>query len=153
KLRYPAPVRLLDSAAGEVRDLDLSDRVSVYVCGITPYDAAHLGHAFLYVHFDVLVRHLRSLGHTVEHVQNVTDVDDDILRAARERGVDFRQLAETETAAFERDMGAIGVAPPTHSPRATGFVGRMVEEVALLTGLGCAYERNGTVYFRAAADP
>lgn len=126
--------------------------MSVYVCGITPYDSAHLGHAFTYVQFDVLLRYLRHLGAEVVHVQNVTDVDDDILRVARERGVDFRDLAEREVASFERAMRAIGVTPPTHSPRATAFVPQMIEEVQALLEAGHAYERNGTVYFRVATD-
>src|SRR5881628_1103544 len=127
--------------------------MTVYVCGITPYDAAHLGHAFTYVQFDVLVRYLRHLGAEVVHVQNVTDVDDDMLRVAAERGEDFRELAEREVASFERAMRAIGVTPPTHSPHATEFVPHMVEEVAALVAAGHAYERNGTVYFHVASDP
>lgn len=127
--------------------------MGVYVCGITPYDSAHLGHAFTYVHFDVLVRYLRYLGIEVVHVQNVTDVDDDILRVAMERGVDYREMAESEVASFERAMRAIGVAPPTHSPRATAFVPEMIQEVEALVAAGHGYERNGTVYFRVASDP
>jgi L-cysteine:1D-myo-inositol 2-amino-2-deoxy-alpha-D-glucopyranoside ligase len=126
--------------------------MGVYVCGITPYDSAHLGHAFTYVHFDVMVRYLRHLGAQVVHVQNVTDVDDDILRVARERGQDFRELADREVASFERAMRAIGVTLPTHSPRATEFVPQMVEEVAALLAAGHGYERNGTVYFSVASD-
>ena len=127
--------------------------MGVYVCGITPYDAAHLGHAFTYVHFDVLVRYLRHLGAEVVHVQNVTDVDDDILRVAKERGVDFRELAEREVAAFERAMQAIGVTAPTQSPRATEFVPEMIEEVKALLEAGHGSERSGTVYFRVSSDP
>src|SRR5439155_10444238 len=127
--------------------------MSVYVCGITPYDSAHLGHAFTYVQFDVLVRYLRHLGAEVVHVQNVTDVDVDILRVSKERGVDFRELAEREVASFERAMRAIRVTPPTHSPRATEFVPQMIEEVQALLEAGHAYERNGTVYFRLAREP
>src|SRR5580765_3910084 len=112
-------VRLHDERTGQLRDLPLRPRMSVYVCGITPYDSAHLGHGFLYAQFDVLVRYLRSTGIEVDHIQNVTDVDDDILRTARERGIDYLELAEREVAAFERDMGAIGIAVPTHVPRAT----------------------------------
>jgi L-cysteine:1D-myo-inositol 2-amino-2-deoxy-alpha-D-glucopyranoside ligase len=127
--------------------------MTVYVCGITPYDASHLGHAFTYVHFDVLVRYLRHLGAEVVHVQNVTDVDDDILRVSKERGIDFRDLAEREVASFERSMRAIGVMPPTHVPRATEFVPQMIEEVEALVGAGHGYERNGTVYFDVSSDP
>jgi L-cysteine:1D-myo-inositol 2-amino-2-deoxy-alpha-D-glucopyranoside ligase len=127
--------------------------MTMYVCGITPYDSAHLGHAFTYVHFDVMARYLRHLGAEVVHAQNVTDVDDDILRVAKERGVDFLELGRRETAAFEREMHAIGVRPPTYGPRATEFVPEMIEEVEALLTAGCAYERDGTVYFRVASDP
>jgi L-cysteine:1D-myo-inositol 2-amino-2-deoxy-alpha-D-glucopyranoside ligase len=145
-------VRLFDERTGTLRDLDLRPRMGVYVCGITPYDSAHLGHAFTYVQFDVLVRYLRFLGAEVDHVQNVTDVDDDILRTARARGVPFLELAEREVRRFERDMRTIGVAAPTHSPRATGYVPHMVADVRRLVAAGCAYERGGTVYFRVGAD-
>src|SRR5439155_19706259 len=122
-------MKLYDRTSGELRDVELRPKMGVYVCGITPYDSAHLGHAFTYTHFDVLVRYLRHLGAEVVHVQNVTDVDDDILRVARERGVDFRELAAREVASFEEAMRAIGIVPPTHSPRATNFVPQMIEEV------------------------
>ena len=127
--------------------------MTVYVCGITPYDSAHLGHAFTYTHFDVLVRYLRHLGADVSHVQNVTDVDDDILRTAAERGVHYRTLVEQETRAFEKAMGAIGIIPPTHMPMASEFVGPIIEEVQALISAGHGYERNGTVYFRVASYP
>lgn len=127
--------------------------MSMYVCGITPYDSAHLGHAFTYVHFDVLARYLRHLGADVAHAQNVTDVDDDILRVAMERGEDFLELGRRETAAFEREMSALGVLAPTYSPRATEFVPQMVEEAQALIEAGHGYERDGTVYYRVAGDP
>jgi L-cysteine:1D-myo-inositol 2-amino-2-deoxy-alpha-D-glucopyranoside ligase len=146
-------VRLFDERSGRLRDVELRPRMSVYVCGITPYDSAHLGHAFTYVHFDVLVRYLRHLGTDVVHVQNVTDVDDDMLRVAGERGVDFRELADREVASFERAMRTLGVSPPTHSPRATEFVPAMIEEVEALVAAGHGYERDGTVYFRVASEP
>jgi cysteinyl-tRNA synthetase len=148
-----APVRLYDEGSGELRDVEIRSRMSIYVCGITPYDSSHLGHAFTYVHFDVLVRYLRHLGAEVVHAQNITDVDDDILRVAAERGEDFRELGERETAAFELEMRKLGVAPPTFSPRATDFVPQMIEEVQALLESGHGYERDGTVYFRVATDP
>ena len=146
-------MRLYDETSGQLREVEIRPRMTMYVCGITPYDSSHLGHAFTYVQFDVLARYLRYLGAEVVHVQNVTDVDDDILRAARERGVDYRDLADRETKAFDRVMGALNVTPPTHSPRATEFVRDMVEEVQTLLAQGCGYERNGTVYFRVSSDP
>jgi L-cysteine:1D-myo-inositol 2-amino-2-deoxy-alpha-D-glucopyranoside ligase len=146
-------MRLYDEVAGDLREVAVRPRMTIYVCGITPYDAAHLGHAFTYVQFDVLVRYLRHLGVDVVHAQNVTDVDDDILRVARERGEDFLELADREVAAFERDMSALRVSPPTYAPRATRFVPQMIEEVEALLAGGHAYERNGTVYFRVDSDP
>src|SRR5439155_17590027 len=107
-------MKLYDRTSGELREVELRPRMGLYVCGITPYDSAHLGHAFTYTHFDVLVRYLRHRGVEVVHVQNVTDVDDDILRVSRERGVDFRELAVSETTRFEEQMRAIGNAAPTH---------------------------------------
>jgi L-cysteine:1D-myo-inositol 2-amino-2-deoxy-alpha-D-glucopyranoside ligase len=146
-------LRLWDRRTGSLRDVEIRDRMSVYVCGITPYDAAHLGHAFTYVHFDALVRYLRWLGADVVHVQNVTDVDDDILRVSRERGVDFRELARSEVDRFHADMRAIGVQPPTFEPRATEFVPQILEDVGALLRAGVAYERGGWVYFRRASFP
>jgi L-cysteine:1D-myo-inositol 2-amino-2-deoxy-alpha-D-glucopyranoside ligase len=133
--------------------LEIRPRMGVYVCGITPYDTTHVGHASTYVHFDVLVRYLRHLGADVVHVQNVTDVDDDILRAARQRGEDHADLARREEAAFREQMRAIGVADPTHSPWASQYVPDMVEDTGRLLAAGLAYRRKGTVYFRVAADP
>lgn len=146
-------MRLYDEGWGELREVEVGARMGVYVCGITPYDSAHLGHAFTYVHFDVLVRYLRHLGAEVVHVQNVTDVDDDILRVSRERGEDYRQLAQRENASFERSMRAIGVDAPTVTPWASEYVPAVVEEVLGLLEVGVAYQRDGTVYFRVGADP
>jgi L-cysteine:1D-myo-inositol 2-amino-2-deoxy-alpha-D-glucopyranoside ligase len=150
---YPRSMRLHDESSGGLRDIDIRPRMGVYVCGITPYDAAHVGHAFTYVHFDVLVRYLRHLGSDVVHVQNVTDVDDDMLRTARERGVDYLELAEKEVKRFEEDMGALNVEPPTFTPRATEFVPEMIEDVRALLASGHGYETGGNVYFRVSSDP
>jgi L-cysteine:1D-myo-inositol 2-amino-2-deoxy-alpha-D-glucopyranoside ligase len=146
-------VRLFDDRTHSVRDLAVTPRMTVYVCGITPYDAAHLGHAFTYTHFDVLVRLLRHAGAEVLHAQNITDVDDDILRVAKDRGEDYLELGNREVAGFVEQMRAIGNEPPTFSPRATEFVPQMIEEVRNLLAVGHAYERSGTVYFRIASDP
>src|ERR1700680_3182745 len=101
----------------------IGGRVGIYVCGITPYDSSHLGHAFVYHVFDVLHRRLRDLGVSVRSVRNVTDVDDDILRVARLRGVDYRALADSQVERSATDMAVIGllsvaVAPPRTPARA-----------------------------------
>src|SRR5712692_9111294 len=151
KPRILRRVRLHDGRTKELREVEIQPRMTLYVCGITPYDSAHLGHAFTYTQFDVLVRYLRHLGAEVVHAQNITDVDDDILRVALERGVDFLDLAAREVRGFEEQMRAIGNAPPSASPRATEFVPQMLEEVKGLLAGGHAYERDGTVSFRVAS--
>ncbi|HYY80645.1 MAG TPA: cysteine--tRNA ligase [Actinomycetes bacterium] len=133
--------------------LRLGRRVTLYVCGITPYDAAHVGHAFTYVSFDVLLRFLRWRGHEVAYCQNVTDVDDDVLRRAARDGVDYLALGRRETAAFLRDMDALGVARPTFFPRATREVPAMVALAAELLEAGSAYAVDGTVFYDVTTFP
>src|SRR4029453_11273420 len=127
--------------------LVLGATVTLYVCGITPYDAAHVGHAFTYVAFDTLVRVLRSRGHEVRYCQNVTDVDDDVLRRDQRDDEDYLQLGQRETAAFLRDMDALNVDRPTTFPKATEEVPEMVRLVGELVARGHAYEVDGTVFF------
>ncbi|MDQ7030064.1 MAG: cysteine--tRNA ligase [Ardenticatenia bacterium] len=127
--------------------------VTLYVCGITPYDTTHLGHAFTYVTFDVLVRFLESRGHTVRYVQNVTDIDDDILRKAREVGKAWDDLGREQTEAFVRDMSALNVRPPDFYPRATWVIPYIIKITQILLERGFAYERAGNVYYRVHADP
>src|SRR5438270_8430955 len=146
-------MRLYDETSGRLGQVELHSRMGIYVCGITPYDSAHIGHAFTYAHFDVLLRYLRHQGIDVVHVQNITDVDDDILRVARERGENFMELADREVKIFTEQMGAIGILPATHSPRATEYVPAIIQEVQALLDAGHGYERNGTVYFRVVSDP
>jgi L-cysteine:1D-myo-inositol 2-amino-2-deoxy-alpha-D-glucopyranoside ligase len=133
--------------------LRLDRKVTLYVCGITPYDAAHVGHAFTYVAFDTLARFLRWRGHEVVYCQNVTDVDDDMLRRAAHQGEDFLELARRETAAYLRDMEALNVARPTHFPSATEEVPSMIELAVQLVAAGNAYVVDGTVFFDVASYP
>ncbi len=106
--------------------------VTLYSCGITPYDSAHLGHAQVYLTFDILQRRLRDLGHETRCVRNVTDVDDDILRKARELGVHYLDLAAEEIARFDSDMAALGLIPAWSEPRATSAIA----EILTLIGVG-----------------
>ena len=97
-------IHLYDTARREIVPFEPGELVTLYSCGITPYDSAHLGHAQVYLTFDILQRRLRDLGHETRCVRNVTDVDDDILRKARELGVHYLDLAAEEIARFDRDM-------------------------------------------------
>ncbi len=128
-------------------------RVGLYVCGITPYDTTHLGHAFTYTMADVFVRYLEARGLTVRYVQNVTDIDDDILRKAQETGEDWRTLGNRWTAHFIRDMQALNVRPPDEYPRASDAVPEIVAAVRALIARGLAYESRGSVYFCVDAWP
>jgi L-cysteine:1D-myo-inositol 2-amino-2-deoxy-alpha-D-glucopyranoside ligase len=127
--------------------------VSVYVCGITPYDTTHLGHAFTYAVADVLVRHLESQGLTVRYVQNVTDIDDDILGKAADVGEDWRALGNRWTAHFIGDMQQLNIRPPDHYPRATDVIPDIVVAVAALVERGLAYVSGGSVYYAVGAWP
>jgi L-cysteine:1D-myo-inositol 2-amino-2-deoxy-alpha-D-glucopyranoside ligase len=143
-------MQLYDTAARAVRPLQTAgDPVSLYVCGITPYDAAHLGHAFTYHVFDVITRRLLAAGRQVKSVRNVTDVDDDIFRVARERGVDATELVARQVAWFHMEMGSIDILPAS-VPYASEHVPEMVEWIFRLEAAGFTYAREGHVYFDTA---
>jgi L-cysteine:1D-myo-inositol 2-amino-2-deoxy-alpha-D-glucopyranoside ligase len=140
-------VRIFDTAARRVVDLEVGPVVSMYVCGITPYDSTHLGHAATYLAYDLLIRRLEERGHEVRMVRNVTDVDDSILPKARELGVPYLELAASELARFRSDMEALGMRPPIAEPRATEAIDGMIEMIGELLDGGHAYLTHGTVYF------
>ncbi|MEZ4732826.1 MAG: cysteine--tRNA ligase [Caldilineaceae bacterium] len=122
--------------------------ITLYVCGITPYDTTHLGHAFTYVVNDILVRFLEYSGHQVRYVQNVTDIDDDILRKAKEVGEDWLSVGNRWTAHFIRDMENLNVRPPDLFPRATDVIPQIIETVQALLAAGVAYVAGGSVYYQ-----
>jgi cysteinyl-tRNA synthetase len=128
------------------------DVVTIYVCGITPYDTTHLGHAFTYVSFDVLIRYLEDKGYPVSYVQNVTDIDDDILRRADQVGEDWLSLGNRWTRHFIEDLRALNVRPPDVYPRATDVIPEMLEAIQVLIDRGHAYVANGSVYYEVATD-
>ncbi len=148
-----APMRLYETARAEVVDFDPGPLVTIYSCGITPYDAAHLGHAQVYLTFDVLQRRLRDRGHETRCVRNVTDVDDDILRKARELGVHYLDLAAEEIARFDADMAALGLLPAWSEPRATSAIPDILTLIGAVLEGGYAYESGGAVYFDVDTFP
>jgi L-cysteine:1D-myo-inositol 2-amino-2-deoxy-alpha-D-glucopyranoside ligase len=127
------------------------DEISIYVCGITPYDTTHLGHAFTYTSVDILIRYLESKGKTVHYVQNVTDIDDDILRRAKEVGEDWLALGNRWTNHYIEDMQSLNVRAPDHFPRATDAIPEIIEWVQKLLETGIAYESAGSVYYAVNA--
>ena len=131
--------------------LPLVGRARVYVCGITPYDVTHLGHAAAFVWADTLARVLDAGGAEVIMCRNVTDVDDVLLAAADRAGEPYDRFAAIQQFYFDRDMAALGVAQPAVQPRAHAYIGQVIALAAGLLERGMAYQRGGQVYFRGAA--
>jgi len=146
-------VRLYDVVGQEVRPLAPGPVVRLYVCGITPYDATHLGHALTYLTYDLLVRVLRDAGHEVDYVQNVTDVDEPLFERAERDGTTWQELGTAQIALFREDMAALRVLPPTHFVGAVEAMGVIGALVARLWQAGAAYELAGDTYFPVAAAP
>lgn len=151
-------IRLFDTALGREVSLPASGEQSMYVCGITPYDATHMGHAASYVAFDLLNRAWRDAGLKVAYVQNVTDVDDPLLERATATGVDWRDLAASQIELFQTDMEALNVIAPDHYVGAVESVHLIVPAIERLLQLGLAYrvagaagEPDGDVYYDVEA--
>ncbi|NNE73838.1 MAG: cysteine--tRNA ligase [Acidimicrobiales bacterium] len=140
-------MRLYDTARRAVVSFEAGPVVTMYVCGVTPYDATHMGHAATYVTYDVLIRRLRDLGHEVRMVRNITDVDDDILRTARDRDVHYLDLATAEIRRFDDDLAALNVLPPWSSPRATSAIADIRGFIGAVIDRGDAYAVDGWVFF------
>ena len=141
-------MNLFDTRTQAVREFRPREgRASIYVCGITPYDTTHLGHAFTYTSADILIRYLEFLGYPVVFVQNVTDIDDDILRKAREQGEDWIDLGNRWTRHFISDMRALNVRPPDYYPRASSVIPEIIASVESLVKAGYGYVSNGNVYY------
>ncbi|GGK39213.1 cysteine--1-D-myo-inosityl 2-amino-2-deoxy-alpha-D-glucopyranoside ligase [Micrococcus flavus] len=155
----PDRLRVFDTASQSLRHPgNEAEQASLYVCGITPYDATHLGHATTYVSFDLLQRYWRAAGLEVSYTQNVTDVDDPLLERAEATGVDWRALAEDQTELFRTDMAALNVLAPDHYVGATEAIGLVVDAVQAMLADGTAYrvpgrdgEPDGDVYFDVRA--
>ncbi len=140
-------IRLYCTAQRAVVPFEPDHLVRMYVCGITPYDSTHLGHAATYLTYDLLIRRLEELGHEVHMVRNVTDVDDSILPKARELGIPYLELAEAEITRFRADMDALQMRPPIAEPRATETIDEIISIVERLLDSGHAYLTHGTAYF------
>ncbi|MDL4777041.1 cysteine--1-D-myo-inosityl 2-amino-2-deoxy-alpha-D-glucopyranoside ligase [Actinomadura xylanilytica] len=151
--RAADPLRLHDTGTGGVRPTEPGATARMYVCGITPYDATHLGHANTYLAFDLVNRVWRDLGHRVHYVQNATDVDDPLLERAEQIGEDWRALAEREIQLFRDDMTALRILPPDQYVGAVEAIPMIVQMVEKLRAKDATYEVDGDVYFPVAADP
>jgi L-cysteine:1D-myo-inositol 2-amino-2-deoxy-alpha-D-glucopyranoside ligase len=146
-------VRVYDTSTATVRASSPNGPARLYVCGITPYDATHLGHAATYLAFDLLQRAWSDAGHAVRYVQNVTDVDDPLLERARATGETWAALAARETELFREDMTALRMLPPQHYVGAVEVMPTIVELIDRLRQKGAAYDVDGDLYFPVSADP
>jgi L-cysteine:1D-myo-inositol 2-amino-2-deoxy-alpha-D-glucopyranoside ligase len=138
---------LLYNTLSRQKESLVDQQVGIYVCGVTPYDTTHLGHAFTYTAFDALIRYLRFLGREVTYVRNITDIDDDILLRARSREIDWKELGDLEYAKFAADMDHLNNVAPECEPRATEHIPDIVQSIEGLLANGCAYTADGNVYF------
>jgi L-cysteine:1D-myo-inositol 2-amino-2-deoxy-alpha-D-glucopyranoside ligase len=146
-------MRLYDTARREVVPFEPGEVVTMYTCGITPYDATHLGHAATFIAYDILQRRLIDLGHTVKCVRNVTDLDDPLFAKARELGIHYLDLAAGEEARFNRDMIALNALPVASTPRASSAIPDIRGFIGMVLDRGFAYESGGSVYFDVSAFP
>ncbi len=146
-------MRLYDTASEAVIPFEPGPIVTMYTCGITPYDSTHLGHAATYLTYDVLQRRLRDLGHETRCVRNITDVDDSLLGKAREIGVHYLDLAAGEIARFDKDMVTLGMIPAWSEPRATSAIPDIRGFIGMVLDAGFAYQAGGAVYFEVSKFP
>ena len=149
----PLQLRLFDTATQEVRPVATGATARMFVCGITPYDATHLGHAATYLAFDLINRQWRDNGLTVSYVQNVTDIDDPLLERAAATSADWRELATSQIQLFRDDMTALRVIPPTEFIGVVDSIGAVSSRVESLIGVGAAYQVDDDWYFDVTSDP
>ena len=146
-------MKIHNTLSGKTEDFEALDgKVNMYVCGITPYSASHIGHAMMSVIFDVVRRYLEFKGYDVRHIQNFTDIDDKMILAANSTGIDVADLAESNIADYLAEMDALNVARAHEYPRATAEIGKITEIIAKLIEKGYAYPVAGDVYFRVNRD-
>jgi cysteinyl-tRNA synthetase len=149
-------MRIYNTLSGKKEEfVHRGDEVKMYVCGVTPYDDSHIGHAMSYVIFDVIRRYLRYKKYKVKYVQNITDIDDKIIDRANQRGIPAAELAKKYTDSFEADMQALNIikAETDVYPKATGEITKIIEVIGGLIDKGFAYPAGGSVYFRVRKDP
>ena len=142
-------LKLQDTLTGEKRALEpIAEEVRLYVCGVTPYSEAHLGHALFSIVFDVLRRYLEWRGYAVRHIQNFTDIDDKLIERSHETGAPVAELAERFSEAYMGQLTRLNVLPATEYPRATEEIPNIIGFIEGLVAKGVAYESGGDVYYR-----
>ena len=148
-------LRVYNTMSGKKEEFQprVPGKVGMYVCGVTVYDYCHIGHARANIVFDIIFRYLQFAGYETTYVRNYTDVDDKIINRANERGIPSKDLAEEFITAFDEDMDSLGLVKPTHEPRATEYIQKIVEINQKLIDKGIAYESSGDVYYSVDKFP
>ena len=148
-------LRVYNTLSGKKEEFQplVPGKVGMYVCGVTVYDYCHIGHARANIVFDIVYRYLQYSNYDVTYVRNYTDVDDKIINRANERGITSKQLAEEFIQAFDEDMEALGLRKPTHEPKATEYIDRIIVLAKQLIEKGMAYESAGDVYYSVEKFP
>ncbi len=146
------PLQIFDTAAGKISEVEVKSLYRMYVCGITPYDATHLGHANTYLAFDLLHRYLLATGAKVKFVENITDIDDPLLERANRDGIDWRDLAASQINLFRSDMVALHILPPEHYIGAVDAIDLVVDAISVLEKAGSVYTVDSDLYFRVHSD-
>ncbi len=142
-------LRVYNTMSGKKEEFQplVPGKVGMYVCGVTVYDYCHIGHARANIVFDIIFRYLQFSGYETTYVRNYTDVDDKIINRANERKISSQALAEEFIRAFDEDMNSLGLIKPTHEPRATEYIQKIIEMTQTLIDKGIAYESSGDVYY------
>ena len=146
------PLQIFDTAAQKISQVEVKSLYRMYVCGITPYDATHLGHANTYLAFDLLHRYLLASGANVKFVQNITDIDDPLLERANRDGIDWRDLAASQIDLFRSDMVALHVLPPDHYIGAVDAIDLVVDAISALETADSVYKVENDLYFKVRSD-
>jgi L-cysteine:1D-myo-inositol 2-amino-2-deoxy-alpha-D-glucopyranoside ligase len=151
--RFAVPaLNIFNTASGTVSQIAAKSIYRMYVCGITPYDATHLGHANTYLTFDLIHRYLLATGAKVKFVENITDIDDPLLERANRDGVDWQELATSQIDLFRSDMVALHILPPEHYIGAVAAIPLVIDAITLLKKAGAVYEIGDDLYFQVHKD-
>ena len=147
-------MKVYNTLSGQKEEfLPQGDEVKMYVCGVNPYADCHIGHAMSYIVFDVVRRYLQFRGYKVRHVENITDIEDNIIATANKLGISVRELTEKYTQRYFEDMDALSILRAHVYPKATEEISKIIEVVQGLIDKGYAYPAGGSVYFRVRSVP
>ena len=145
------PLKIYSTAAQSLVEIPAKSKYQMYVCGITPYDATHLGHAATYLTFDLVHRYWLAMGAEINYIQNITDIDDPLLERANRDGVDWRELAHSQIELFRSDMDFLRILPPSHYEGAVDAIPDVITAIEKLASKGAVYNVEADKYFEGVS--